>query len=350
MTEAKKYLIEVETPDGALVTTQQHEVTKKTAVDVELPEGYVVTESGAVEAPVAQPVVEQQDEASKKRQHMGIKTKRAISNTIIYIVLVAMSIIWLVPFIFIVFESFRMESTWQVGYIIPEQWGFGNYVNLFTKTDFPRWLLNTFLMGLAVAVIQTVIVLAVSYALSRMRFKGRKGLMNFMLILGMFPGFLTLILLYKLLSDLGLTGEMSVIGLILVYVGSSGMGYYISKGFFDTIPKSLDEAARVDGATRAQVMFKVILPLAKPIVIYTVLMGFMAPWGDFVLAKYIAHNTSVGMNVAVGLQNMIATTSISTNYTMFCAGGVTVAIPITILFMCLQKYYVEGVTGGAVKG
>ena len=350
MTDTKKYLIEIETPDGVLVKSEQHETaTKKYEADVELPKGYKVTESGVVEAPQTEPqYVEPMLE--QKRQHMGMKTKRIISNTLIYIVLIAMSIIWLIPFVCIVFESFRVESTWQVGYIIPHEWGFDNYVNLFTKTDFPKWLLNTFIMGLAVAVIQTVIVLAVSYALSRMRFKGRKGLMNFMLILGMFPGFLTLILLYKLLSDLGMTGSASVFGLILVYVGSSGMGYYISKGFFDTIPQSLDEAARVDGATRAQVMFKVILPLAKPIVIYTVLMGFMAPWGDFVLAKYIAHNTSAGMNVAVGLQNMIATTSISSNYTMFCAGGVVVAIPITILFMCLQKYYVEGVTGGAVKG
>ena len=351
MTDAKKYMIEIETPDGALVKTQQHEIAHKSAVDVELPEGYVVNESGELEAPVVAPQVVEEDEASKKRQHMGIKAKRIISNTIIHIVLVIMSIVWLLPFVFIVFESFRVESTQQVGYIIPHQWGFDNYIKLFANTDFPRWMLNTFVMGLAVAVLQTVIILAVSYALSRTRFRGRKALMNFMLILGMFPGFLTLILLYKLLADLGLTEKMSIFGLILVYVGSSGMGYYVSKGFFDTIPKSLDEAARVDGATRAQVMFKVILPLAKPIVIYTVLMGFMAPWGDFVLAKYIAHGASSGMNVAVGLQMWISSKTLSgTNYTMFCAGGVTVAIPITILFMCLQKYYVEGVTGGAVKG
>ncbi|MCH5152816.1 MAG: ABC transporter permease subunit [Clostridiales bacterium] len=262
-----------------------------------------------------------------------------------------MSIIWLFPFVCIVFESFRVESTGQVNYIFPKQWGLDNYINLFTNTNFPRWFLNTFVLGLAVAVIQTIIVLAMSYVLSRIRFNGRKGLMNIMLVLGMFPGFLTLILLYKLLSGWGLTASGGLFGLMLVYTASSGMGYYVSKGYFDTIPKSLDEAARVDGATRAQVMFKVILPMAKPIVIYTVLMGFMAPWGDFVLAKYISHYDEAGMNVAVGLQNLIATNANkSANYTTFCAGGVVVAIPITILFMCLQKYYVEGVTGGAVKG
>jgi len=171
------------------------------------------------------------------------------------------------------------------------------------------------------------------------------------LILGMFPGFLSLILLYKVMSWVGLTGANSVPGLILIYVASSGMGYYVSKGFFDTIPRSLDEAARIDGATRLQVFTKVIMPLSKPIIIYTVLTAFMAPWGDFMLARYLAHATSAGMNVAVGLQNMISTpSSLTANYTMFCAGGVLVAVPITILFMCLQKYYVEGVTGGAVKG
>ena len=189
------------------------------------------------------------------------------------------------------------------------------------------------------------------YALSRLRFKGRKLLMNFMLILGMFPGMLTMIILYRVLADLGMTQANAIPGLILVYTASSGMGYYVSKGFFDTLPKSLDEAARVDGATRFQVMYKVILPLAKPIVIYTLLTAFMGPWADFVFARYVSFGNTDGMNAAVGLQNLISSpTSIHANYTMFCAGGVIVAIPITILFLCMQKYYVEGVTGGAVKG
>ena len=119
---------------------------------------------------------------------------------------------------------------------------------------------------------------------------------------------------------------------------------------FDTLPKSLDEAARVDGATRLQVLNKIILPLSKPIVIYTVLTAFMGPWGDFVFARYISFGASAGKNVAVGLYDWLNKDQIAKSYTMFCAGGVLVAIPVTILFMCLQKYYVEGVTGGAVKG
>ena len=157
---------------------------------------------------------------------------------------------------------------------------------------------------------------------------------------------------YKVFADIGLTEQMAPVGLIIVYCASSGMGYYVSKGFFDTIPKSLDEAARVDGATRWQVFYKVIMPLSKPIVIYTILMGFMAPWGDYMMARFLINNNRDGMTVAVGMYNLINGTgdTLFQNYTMFCAAGVVVSIPVTIVFMSLQKYYVEGVTGGAVKG
>ena len=287
-------------------------------------------------------------EATAKR-HMGLRTSRAITNTVIHILLIAISIIWLIPFVCIVLQSFRVESTGQVGYVIPKVWGVDNYTRLFT-TDFTRWYTNTFIAALVTALIQTIIVLCMSYTLSRFRFKMRKPLMRFMLILGMFPGMLSMIILYRVLKDLGLTQANATPGLILVYVASSGMGYYVSKGFFDTIPTSLDEAARVDGATRAQILYKIILPLSKPIVIYTILTAFMGPWGDYVFARYISFGTSAGKNVAVGLYDWLNRDSIANNYTMFCAGGVLVAIPVAVLFMCLQKYYVEGVTGGAVKG
>lgn len=277
-------------------------------------------------------------------------TKNRISNTAIYIILIIMSVVWLIPFVSIVLQSFRVESTLQVGYVIPKQWGLDNYIKLFTETSFPRWYLNTLGIALIVATVQTLIVLSMSYTLSRLRFNGRKFLMNFMLVLGLFPGFLTMIVLYTVLKDMNMIMEHAVPGLILVYVASSGMGYYISKGFFDTIPKSLDEAARIDGATRLQVFYQIIMPLSKPIVIYTILTAFLGPWGDFIFARYISNFNSAGMNVAVGLWSWLQKDTIAQRYTLFCAGGVVVAIPITILFMCLQRYYVEGVTGGAVKG
>ena len=285
-----------------------------------------------------------------RKTGLGAKASRRLGNTVVYIILSLITLIWLFPFFGIVLESFRTETTQQVSYLWPKKFGFENYIRLFTETDFLRWFKNTGIMGVATALLQTLFILSMSYVLSRLRFKGRKALMNLMLILGMFPGFLTMILIYKVFSDMGLTLQNAPIGLIIVYCASSGMGYYVSKGFFDTIPRSLDEAARVDGATRWQVFYKVIMPLSKPIVIYTILMGFMAPWGDFMLASYIIHENSAGMNVAVGGYEWLSKTNVNTHYTMFCAAGVIVALPVTTVFLLLQKYYVEGVTGGAVKG
>ena len=321
--------------------------TQFAAIDIEAPEVAVEQEiiekrrrfSSASEAPI--------------KTHMGQRAKNRISNTFIYIILAAMCVVWILPFVGILFESFRVESTGRVGYIFPKEWGFANYVRLFTDEtiNFPRWFVNTLIMGLITAVVQTLFILAVSYALSRNRFKGRRFLMNMMLVFGMFPGFLTLILLYNLLEGWGMTGTKAPWGLIIIYVASSGMGYHICKGFFDTISHSLDEAARVDGATKFQIFYKIILPLSKPIIIYTILMGFMAPWGDFVMATFMANGSNNGYNVAAGLQWMLSGDAMRGEYyTTFCAGGVVVAVPITVLFMCLQKYYVAGVTGGAVKG
>ena len=285
-----------------------------------------------------------------KKSALGAKAGRRISNFFVYIVLIIITVVWLFPFFGILMESFKVNTKAMDGELFPEVWGFDNYIRLFTKTDFLKWFGNTALMGVATAVFQTFFVLSMSYALSRLRFKARKPLMNLMLILGMFPGFLTMILIYKVFSEAGLTMQMAPVGLVIVYCASSGMGYYISKGFFDTIPKTLDEAARVDGATRMQVFYKVIMPLSGSIVIYTILMGFMAPWGDFMLASYIIHENSDGMSVAVGMYEWLSKTMVNTNYTMFCAAGVIVALPVTAVFLALQKYYVEGVTGGAVKG
>ena len=285
----------------------------------------------------------------KEKKKLGMKAKNRISNTVIYIILVLISIVWLAPFVCIVLQSFRVESTWQVGYVIPKQWGIDNYTKLL-DSDFVTWYKNTFIIALVVAVINPLMVLCMSYTLSRFRFKMRKPLMKFMMVLGLFPGILGMIITYRILKDLGLTQENAIPGLILVYCASAGMGYYISKGFFDTIPMSLDESAKIDGANRLQIFFKIIMPLAKPIVIYAILTAFLGPWGDFMFAKYISFGNSSGMNVAVGLASWLTPDQIDVKYTMFCAGGVIVAIPVTLLFLFLQRYYVEGVTGGSVKG
>lgn len=275
------------------------------------------------------------------------------ANAAIYIILVIISVIWLFPFFFLVIQSLRGEEGASTMYFWPQQWTFDNYIGLFTDTDkfnFPRWYGITLVISVVVTLIQTTIVLITSYALSRLRFKMRKPLMNLMLVLGMFPGFMSMTAVYFILKLVGLTQNMGLVGLILVYVASSCMGYYICKGFFDTIPKSLDEAARIDGANRQTVFFKIILPLAKPIIIYTILTAFMAPWGEYMFASLIVNGDPDNFNIAVGLWEMLNRETINEYFTRFCADSVVVSIPITILFFCLQRYYVQGVTGGSVKG
>lgn len=285
------------------------------------------------------------------KKHMSMSSKRRIGNVASYVTLALISIIWILPFVFLLLKSFDIENAGPTSAIFPRRFGFDNYVYLFTSgNDFLKWYFNTFIIALVVCVIQTAMQFSMSYVLSRYRFKLRKAMMNFMLVLGMFPGFLTMIVLYQVLKTLGLTGANAVPGLMLVYVASSGMGYYVSKGFLDTLPKSLDEAALVDGATRAQIFIRVILPLCKPILIYTVLTSFMGPWGDYVFAYTVSLGNPAGMNVAAGLNSWLSTSMINDHFSHFCAGGVIVALPVMILFLFLQKYYVEGVTGGAVKG
>lgn len=291
------------------------------------------------------------------KNSMGsMKRKRTIGNFFGYILLILISLIWLFPYFGLLMASFRsyvpeVEYGGMVDYIIPHTFSLDNYRFLFNgETNYVRWYMNTLVISIFVSLFNTIIVLCVSYALSRMRFKGRTFLMRFWLILGMFPGFLTMICLYFLLKQMGLTQAGAVPGLILVSIASSGMGYYVCKGYFDTIPKALDEAARIDGASRARIFFTMIIPMAKPIIIYTALVAFMGPWCDYVFASYIAFGHDKSYNVAVAMQRWMVVGDYQGYFTRFCAGGIVVAVPVTILFMFLQKYYVEGVTGGAVKG
>ena len=286
-----------------------------------------------------------------KEKHASLIARRRAGNIVTYIVLSVVSIIWIAPFVFLLLQAFDVSATGISSSVFPKKWGFDNFAYLFSsESNFLRWYFNTFIIALFVCVGQTIMQFMMAYALSRFRFRLRKAMMNFMLVIGMFPGFLSMIVLYEILSRFGFVGANSVPGLIIVSIASSGMGYYVAKGFLDTMPKSLDEAAMVDGATRMQIFFKVIMPLCKPIVIYIILTSFMGPWGDFVFAYKLANHVQEGMNVATGLQDWLTAANIGYQFKHFCAAGVMVAIPVVILFMFLQKYYVEGVTGGAVKG
>ncbi len=282
------------------------------------------------------------------------KVRRIISNSFVYTILAVLGLIWISPLVYLVLHSFRGgASTTTVDYLIPklEEYSFENYINLFTNTeqlDFPRWFMNTLIVAIFSCIISTLAVLMVSYSFSRLRFKARKPLINVGMILGMFPGFMTMVAIYLLLDIMGL--GRSLVALVICYSAGAGLGYQISKGFFDTIPRALDEAATIDGATRNQIFWKIILPMSKPIVVYTVLTSFIGPWTDFLLAKIIMVDTKENYTVAIGLQQMLTNEFYIDYYKQFLAGSVVVAVPITILFLFMQRYYVEGVTAGGVKG
>ncbi len=282
------------------------------------------------------------------------KVRRITSNILIYILLGGLGLIWISPLVYLVLHSFRGEGLAYVTYLIPKQLSFKNYIDLFTVTadsslNFPRWFLNTFIVAVFSCIISTLAVMMVSYAFSRLRFKARKPLINIGMILGMFPGFMTMIAIYYLLKAMGLL-ELPLVALVICYSAGAGLGYQISKGFFDTIPRALDEAATIDGATRNQIFWKIILPMSKPIIVYTVLTSFIGPWTDFILAKIIVGKDIPNYTVAIGLQMLIDSDHVLNNFKKFLAGSVVVAVPITTLFLFLQRYYVEGVTAGGVKG
>ena len=280
------------------------------------------------------------------------KWAKRLSNSAIYIVLSILSVMWVLPIVYLVYTAFReTPATGIINSLFPKglRLGVGNFVRLFRDTMFSKWLMNTLLVSAASCALTTLFILMVSYALSRLRFRMRKPIMNVLLVLGMFPGFMSMIAIYFILKAMGLTN--SLLALVLVYSGSAALSYYICKGFFDTIPKEMEEAAVLDGASQPIVFISIILPMAKPIIVYTVLTSFIAPWCDFIFVNTIITERDK-YTVSLGLYKMINAekNSFNDNFTVFCAGAMVVGGIIVTLFMSMQRYYVEGITSGAVKG
>ncbi|MGN0649717.1 MAG: sugar ABC transporter permease [Oscillospiraceae bacterium] len=274
------------------------------------------------------------------------------ANALVYIILTVFGIIWILPLLWIILTSFRAEPGSYTSYFFPKALTADNYVRLLSENQqfvFTRWFMNTLAVAVFSCIGSALMVLGVSFALSRMRFRLRRPLMNVALVLGMFPGFMSMIAIYYILKGLNLLNN-PLVALTLVYIAGAGMGYYIAKGFFDTIPRSLDEAAYLDGATKSQLFFLVTIPLSKPIIVYTVLTAFMTPWIDYILPSILCGSNYDSYTVALGMFRMLEREFIGTYYTQFAAAAVLVSIPIGALFISMQKYYVEGVTGGAVKG
>ena len=278
------------------------------------------------------------------------KKKRMINNVIVHVSLAVLAAIWVFPIVWVILTSFRAEKGSYVSTFFPKEFTLDNYIRLFTDTsilNFPKMFMNTLIIAVFSCILATFYTLAVSYCLSRLKFKLRKPYMNMAMILGLFPGFMSMIAVYFILKAIGLTeGSLIRVALILCYSGGAGLGFQIAKGFFDTIPYAVDEAAILDGCTRWQVFKKITLPLSKPIIVYTVLTAFMAPWLDFIFAKVICRANSDQYTVALGLWKMLEKEYIDSWYTSFAAGAVLISIPIAILFLIMQRYYVDGVSGG----
>ena len=280
------------------------------------------------------------------------KSWRGLSDALTYVLLSLLGLLWILPIFYLIYTAFRVTpSTGIINTLFPKglRLGMGNFVRLFQETMFSRWLLNTLIVAASSCILTTAFILMISYAFSRLRFKLRKPLMNVLLVLGMFPGFMSMIAVYFILKAMGLTN--SLLALVLVYSGSAALSYYICKGFFDTVPKAMEEAAVLDGASQPMIFVKIILPMAKPIIVYTVLTSFIAPWCDFIFVNTIISERDK-YTVSLGLYKMINAekNSFNDNFTTFCAGSFVVGAIIVSLFMSMQKYYVDGVTSGAVKG
>ena len=301
---------------------------------------------------------------NSKNMQGGYAAKKKAVNTLVYVILSILVLIWIAPIVWLVLASFSGDGV-STG-LIPKSFTLDNYARLvqdhytdqngnlvyYTADEMPfpyfKWILNTLIVAVLSCVISTLIILMVSYALSRLRFKSRKTFLNLGLILGMFPGFMSMAATYNIMEIFGL--KQQLFALVIVYSAGAGLGYQVAKGFFDTIPRSLDEAAKIDGATRNQIFWVIILPLSKPIIVYTALTTFIGPWADYIFVSYFMKDNSDSYTIALGLYKMLGQETRNEYFTVFCAGAVLIAIPITILFGVMQRFYVAGVTGGAVKG
>ena len=281
------------------------------------------------------------------------KAVRRRNNIIVHTLLAVLAFIWIVPILWIFMTSFRGERGSYVSTFFPQTLTLDNYIRLFTDTsvlNFPQMFKNTLIIAIFSCILSSFYVLSASYCLSRLRFKLRKPYMNMAMILGLFPGFMSMIAVYFILKAVGLTeGSLIKLALIMCYSGGAALGFQIAKGFFDTVSDSIDEAALIDGCTRWQIFTQITLPLSKPVIIYTVLTSFISPWVDFIFAKVICRANSDQYTVAIGLWKMLEKEYIDSWYTCFAAGAVLISIPIAILFLKLQKYYADGMSG-AVKG
>lgn len=274
------------------------------------------------------------------------KKVRKITDVVItYLILFVVSFVFLFPCLWLILASFsKSGSIYSFNGFFPSEFSLDTFKKLFTDTtmyDFPKWFVNSLIVGLFSSLFGTILLILTAYVISFFRFKARKPLMKITLVLGMFPSFMGMAAVYILMTQFKMVN--SLWGLILIYSAGAPMGYLVQKGFFDTVPQSIYEAARIDGATNARIFRTLILPISKPIIVYTALTSFTWPWSDFILPKLLLKEKT-NYTVAVGLMSLG-----ETEFARFAAGSVFIAVPIVIFYFLLQKNLVSGLTSGASK-
>lgn len=271
---------------------------------------------------------------------------KVADTTLTYIILIIVAFVFFFPCLWLILASFSKSGTiYSFEGFFPTEYSLASFQKLFTDTamyNYPRWFFNTLFVAAGSCILGTFLTILTAYTMSRFEFKMRKPIMKTTMVLGMFPSFMGMIAVYLLMTQFNLINHLW--GLILIYSAGAPMGYLTQKGFFDTIPKAIDEAARIDGATNFQVFSKINLPLSKPIIVYTALTSFTWPWSDFILPKLLLKEKNL-YTVAVGLMSLD-----ETEFARFAAGSVFIAVPIVLLYFLLVKNMVNGMAAGAVKG
>ncbi|HAS6232217.1 TPA: sugar ABC transporter permease [Vibrio vulnificus] len=269
-----------------------------------------------------------------------------LGTVIVYLFLTLNALLVLGPVLWTILASFKPGNNLFSSSFGEWTFTLDHYQTLFTDTPYLDWYKNTFMLATANMLLSLVIVTMTAFVFSRYRFQGKRNVLMSILVLQMFPAFLSMTAIYILLSKMGLID--TYLGLLFVYVtGSLPFMTWLVKGYFDAIPTSLDEAAKIDGAGHMTIFLEIILPLAKPILVFVALVSFTGPWMDFILPTLILRSEEK-MTLAIGIFSWISSNS-AENFTLFAAGSLLVAVPITLLFVATQKHITTGLVSGAVK-
>lgn len=272
---------------------------------------------------------------------------KKVNSFLVHLELIVMSLIVLVPIVWIVLSAFNQGNGLATSSLIPKQLTFNNFIRLFQETNYRNWFLNSLSIAVLNTILSVILILVTAWIMSRFHFKGKKSSLMSVLLLSMFPTFLSMTAIYTLFLTFGLLDKP--IALVIIYVaGAIPYNVWLVKGYLDGLPKEVDEAAYIDGCTYFGTFRKIVLPLSKPIITYCAVSQFMMPWMDYILPNMLL-SSDTSKTLAVGLYGMISGQE-NTNFTMFAAGAVIIAVPITILFMVFQKYLVQGIAAGANKG